>query len=238
MKILITLVISLGALFGQSGTGEAYMNAKKASKDLIDTDEIMYWLLMGQESAFYFASGEYEGCLEEYMLKNKQAGISNPEIMAKRISFASFGLSRDKLTMRQLRTETDKWIENNPNIWHMRLEELVLLARLDTWGGDLQKEYVKKVIDRNKNKLPMPSASQPAPTSYRDVIEGRIDGDFEGWEGETIVKLMNGDIWQQTEYYYYYHYAYSPKVTIVKSGSTYKMKVDGVSKAVGVVKLK
>jgi len=31
---------------------------------------------------------------------------------------------------------------------------------------------------------------------------------------------------------------YNPKVTIVKSGSTYKMKVDGVSKAVGVVKLK
>ena len=49
---------------------------------------------------------------------------------------------------------------------------------------------------------------------------------------------MNGDIWQQTEYYYYYHYAYSPKVTIIKSGSSYKMKVDGVSKAVGVVKLK
>jgi len=71
-----------------------------------------------------------------------------------------------------------------------------------------------------------------------DTVEGRIDGDFEGWEGETIVKLMNGEIWQQTEYYYYYHYAYSPKVTIVKSGSTYKMKVDGVSKAVGVVKLK
>ena len=70
-----------------------------------------------------------------------------------------------------------------------------------------------------------------------DIIEGRIDGDFEGWEGETIVKLMDGGIWQQTEYYYYYHYAYSPKVTIVKSGSSYKMKVDGVSKAVSVEKL-
>ncbi len=28
-----------------------------------------------------------------------------------------------------------------------------------------------------------------------NVIETQIDGDFEGWEGETIVKLMNGQVW-------------------------------------------
>ena len=71
-----------------------------------------------------------------------------------------------------------------------------------------------------------------------DVIESQIDGDFEGWEGETIVKLMNGQIWQQTEYYYYYHYAFMPKVLIYKSGSGYKMKVEGIEKAVRVKRLK
>jgi len=69
------------------------------------------------------------------------------------------------------------------------------------------------------------------------VIKGKIDGDFEGWEGETIVKLTNGDIWQQTEYYNKYHYAYSPEVILVRDGSGYKMKVDGVSKAVSVQRL-
>jgi hypothetical protein len=77
---------------------------------------------------------------------------------------------------------------------------------------------------------------QNAPSS--DVIESQIDGDYEGWEGETIVKLMNGQIWQQKEYYYHYHYAFMPKVLIYKSGSGYKLKVDGVEKAVGVTRLK
>ena len=63
-------------------------------------------------------------------------------------------------------------------------------------------------------------------------IESRIDGEFEGWEGETIGKLMNGQIWLQTEYHY--HYAYMPEVLIYSSGSGYKMKVDGVNRAVGV----
>ena len=70
------------------------------------------------------------------------------------------------------------------------------------------------------------------------VIETQIDGDFEGWEGETVVKLMNGQIWQQTEYYYYYHYAFMPKVLIYRSGGGYKMKVEGIDKAVGVERLR
>jgi hypothetical protein len=72
------------------------------------------------------------------------------------------------------------------------------------------------------------------------VIETEIDGDFSGWEGETIVKLMNGQIWQQTEYHYHYHYHYAfmPKVLIYRSGGGYKMKVDGVDKAVGVSRLR
>jgi hypothetical protein len=80
-----------------------------------------------------------------------------------------------------------------------------------------------------QSKLAAPAAS---------VIETQIDGDFEGWEGETIVKLMNGQIWQQTEYHYHYHYAFMPKVLIYRSGGGYKMKVDGIDKAVGVERLR
>lgn len=29
-----------------------------------------------------------------------------------------------------------------------------------------------------------------------NIIETFIDGDFNGWEGNTIVKLQNGQIWQ------------------------------------------
>jgi hypothetical protein len=81
---------------------------------------------------------------------------------------------------------------------------------------------------------PQSKPAAPAPS----VIETQIDGDFEGWEGETIVKLMNGQIWQQTEYHYHYHYAFMPKVLIYRNGGGYKMKVDGVDKAVGVERLR
>jgi len=70
------------------------------------------------------------------------------------------------------------------------------------------------------------------------AIESKVDGEFNGWEGETIVKLMNGQIWQQTEYYYHYHYAYMPDVLIYNSGGNWKMKVEGVDKAVRVQKLR
>lgn len=70
------------------------------------------------------------------------------------------------------------------------------------------------------------------------VIETQIDGEFEGWEGETIFKMMNGQIWQQSSYAYLYHYAYSPQVIIYKSSGGYIMKVDGVAETINVVKLK
>ena len=82
-------------------------------------------------------------------------------------------------------------------------------------------------------KSTTPKSGGPSPK----VIESQIDGDFEGWEGETIVKLTNGQIWQQSEYYYHYHYAFMARVLVFRSGGGYKMKVDGVEKSVGVTRL-
>ena len=70
------------------------------------------------------------------------------------------------------------------------------------------------------------------------MIESRIEGDSEGWGGETIVKLTNGQIWQQVEYYYQYRYKYRPKVLIYKTGSSYKMQMEGIDRAVRVERLK
>lgn len=91
---------------------------------------------------------------------------------------------------------------------------------------------------------PSPSAaksdasSSPVAPSANAVIESKVDGEFNGWEGETIVKLVNGQIWQQTEYYYHYHYAYRPDVLIYPSAAGYKMKVQGVDRSVGVTQIK
>ena len=81
-------------------------------------------------------------------------------------------------------------------------------------------------------------APPPPASSTADLVESRIDGEFSGWEGETLFKLQNGQIWQQSGYAYKYRYRYSPKILIYKSGLVYKMKVDGVDGEVQVRQLK
>lgn len=60
-----------------------------------------------------------------------------------------------------------------------------------------------------------------------NVIESRIDGEFKGWEGETIYRLVNGQVWQQSSYKYQYKYAYMPQVIVYEVGGGYKMLVAG-----------
>ena len=77
----------------------------------------------------------------------------------------------------------------------------------------------------------------PDERSTAAVIESQIDGEFQGWDGETIFKLLNGQIWQQSSYQYHYHYAYMPKVTIYRTDGGYKMKVDGVDQTIYVKRI-
>lgn len=65
-------------------------------------------------------------------------------------------------------------------------------------------------------------------------MESRIDGKWTGWDGSTIVKLVNGSVWQQDEYYYRYQYKYRPKVAVDAN----RMLVDGMPKAVRVRRLR
>ena len=70
-----------------------------------------------------------------------------------------------------------------------------------------------------------------------EIVETQIDGEFEGWEGETIFKMFNGQIWQQISAEYYYHYAYMPHVLIYKYGKAWHMKVEDVDETIQVIQL-
>ena len=65
-------------------------------------------------------------------------------------------------------------------------------------------------------------------------VESFITGEFKGWEGETIFKLDNGQIWQQARFGYHYNYKFHPKVLIYPSKGTWQMKVDGVDATITV----
>ena len=70
-----------------------------------------------------------------------------------------------------------------------------------------------------------------------DFIRTCIDGEFEGWEGDTVFVICNGQVWQQASYAYTYHYAYRPDVLIYRAGGGYRIKVEGVRDTIGVIRL-
>lgn len=99
-----------------------------------------------------------------------------------------------------------------------------------------QISITKRVNSITNNRLSYGSA--PVSSITGNAMETKIDGKFEGWDGETIFKMMNGSIWQQASYAYTYHYAYMPDVIIYsKNGATY-MKVEGVRDEIRVKRIK
>ena len=65
-------------------------------------------------------------------------------------------------------------------------------------------------------------------------VESRIDGTFNGWHGDALFKLLNGQYWIQAEYKYRYKYKYRPRVVISRTGSGYEMEVEGMEDSVRV----
>ncbi len=104
-------------------------------------------------------------------------------------------------------------------------------------GDDLGDVSGAAVAGRTGTDVRLPSVATTSVPPTCDV-ESRIDGEFEGWEGDTVVKLTNGQIWEQSEYHYEYSYSYMPRVTIFQLRGQCKMLVDGVDEPVGVSRLR
>jgi len=106
-------------------------------------------------------------------------------------------------------------------------------------------KYYKLIIDGFDEPLiciqlvePRRVVSSNTNTASSDVVNTYIQGDFEGWEGETVFVLDNGQIWQQSSYAYMYQYAYRPEVIIINISGSWKMKVEGVDEMIDVIRLK
>ena len=103
---------------------------------------------------------------------------------------------------------------------------------LDAWLNRYT-ERVIQVVQGAKSK-----STTTAQSSCDPVVETTIDGDFNGWEGETIFKLLNGQIWQQVGEEYMYSYAYMPQVTIYPTSDGCVMKVQDVDDTILVKRIK
>lgn len=83
-------------------------------------------------------------------------------------------------------------------------------------------------ITKENGKFILTVAGKSIPIrKITDVVESRIDGEFKGWDGKSIYKLQNGQVWQQQTYKYEYKYAHIPEAIVYETGSGYKMCVEG-----------
>jgi hypothetical protein len=74
----------------------------------------------------------------------------------------------------------------------------------------------------------------------REVIHSSVEGEFNGWQGKTVFKLANGQVWKQVEKTIFYIPKRSnPDVTIKpKLLGSWTLFLDGYSRGVKVRRVK
>lgn len=97
---------------------------------------------------------------------------------------------------------------------------------------------ILSVSQGTKQQSPSGPPAKSTGSNCAPAIESTISGEFNGWDGETIFKLDNGQIWEQSEYDYTYSYAYRPEVTIYQTSSGCRMKVEDEDETILVKRIK
>lgn len=122
----------------------------------------------------------------------------------------------------------------------LTIDRVMTADELKSTGISTLSQAQRKELDRWLTRYTLLLLEEKKSSGGCDpVIETRIDGDFNGWEGETVYKLRNGQIWQQARYHYHYHYAYAPEVTIYPTAGGCAMRVsDDDDEAISVRRLK
>ena len=127
--------------------------------------------------------------------------------------------------------------------------EVFVLSDDSIWEVKYEYEYMYKYYPRviicpdknllliNDKKLNVVNLSGGG-SSDGSVIESNIDGQWDGWDGDTIVKLTNGQIWQQLGLHLSLTLGLGNDVFIYEKAGTWYMQVEGEDEAVAVYRLK
>ena len=137
-----------------------------------------------------------------------------------------------------------------------RIEELMSPAELQETGVSTlsrqQREalnqwlfnYTMRVLSTGQAVTPTRAApetgvpSSPTVSNCVPATESKISGNFNGWAGETIFQLDNGEVWQQAGHEHLSSYSYNPMVTIFQTGSGCRMKVEDEEETILVRRIK
>ena len=67
-----------------------------------------------------------------------------------------------------------------------------------------------------------------------EVFQSQAKDRFEGWSGHTVISLLNGQKWEQTDTTINRGHSFRPRVTIYDNGGQTYMQVEGSFPAVAV----
>jgi hypothetical protein len=70
--------------------------------------------------------------------------------------------------------------------------------------------------------LTLACALTVAGAAQAGVYRGEINGEFTGWQGNSVYELMDGHIIKQAEYTYDYTYSYNPEIMIYEEHGVLK----------------
>ena len=118
------------------------------------------------------------------------------------------------------------------------LKQLMSPREFDAAGLNRLSADEVQILDRWVSEFAFELLRPGSGQGCSPAIESKIDGDFEGWSGDTIFKLANGQIWQQASYSYTYSYKYRPDVLIFSSGGGCKMRVEGMDRSITVQQIR
>jgi hypothetical protein len=128
----------------------------------------------------------------------------------------------------------------------MKVDQVMTIQEMHDTGISGLTPIQRKAFDAWLNRYTLrilKATSEPEKTfsersSCSPAVESTISGEIQGWDGDTIFKLDNGQIWQQAAYDYTYFYAYRPDVTIYQTSAGCRMKVEDETETVLVKRIK
>jgi len=127
--------------------------------------------------------------------------------------------------------------------------EVFVLSDGSIWEVKYEYEYMyeyypsiiicpdKNLLLINDKKLNVVNLSGGS-SSGGSVIESNIDGQWNGWNLDTIVKLTNGQIWEQVGLHLSISIGLGNEVLMYKKAGTWYMQVEDEDEAVAVIRLK
>lgn len=110
-------------------------------------------------------------------------------------------------------------------------------SEVDSSPGAAQPEAVARDKSRRVAGFGGEQVEKKA-TAVPEVIQAQIAGDFRGWDGKTLFRLTNGQIWQQRVGGRYRYRAEDPEVNIQRARFGYYLELTATGRKVGVKRVK